>query len=130
MPINIIIPDTDLNGFNQPAQNELKKSIQDFSNDLLAECNRIEASANTTSNVPEITSSIVADARVLLRHKISKPKKSSWKVWLKIAASLVTLLSGIMYQKEKLQDTSYLIFYIIVIALAIILTTLTILKED
>jgi hypothetical protein len=130
MPIDINIPDNNLQGFNQQARDELKKGIEDFSNDLIAESNRLEASLNTTSNGPEITSSIVADAKVLLRHKINKPKKGIGKTILKIGASLTSLLAGIMFHKESLQDNGYLVLYIVVIAIAILLTTLTVFKED
>lgn len=130
MPIDINIPDKDLQGFNQNARDELKKSIEEFSNDIIAESNRIEGSINTTSNGPEITSSIVADAKVLLRHKISKPKKGFGKIVLKIGASIFSLLSGIMYNKESLQNNGYLVLYIVVIAVAILFTTLVVIKDE
>lgn len=130
MPINIEISDNDLAGFNDQAKQELKVSVETFSDDLIAEANRIESSINSTSQGPEITSSIVRDAKVLIRHKISKPKKNIWSIILKIAASVLSLVAGIMYQKEKLQDTTYLVFYIIIIAIAILLTTLTVIKEN
>ncbi len=130
MPINIAINDTDLAGFNDQAKHELKVSVETFSDDLIAEANRIESSINSTSQGPEITSSIVRDAKVLIRHKISKPKKNIWFILLKISASVLSLVAGIMYQKEKLQDTTYLVFYIIIIAIAILLTTLTVIREN
>lgn len=130
MPIDIKIPDKDLEGFNTQAKEELTKSINEFTKDLISESNRIEASVNSTAKGPEITSSIVADAQVLIRHKISKPKKSFWKVVLKIGASVASLLAGVMYQKDKLQESGYLVLYIIVIAVAILLTTITVIKED
>lgn len=130
MPINIDITDSDLAGFNDQAKQELKVSVETFSDDLIAEANRIESSINSTSQGPEITSSIVRDAKVLIRHKISKPKKNVWSIILKIGASVLSLVAGIMYQKEKLQDTTYLVFYILIIAIAILLTTLTVIKEN
>ncbi len=130
MPINININDADLAGFNDQAKQELKTSIETFSDDLIAEANRIESSVNSTSQGPEITSSIVRDAKVIIRHKISKPKRNRCSILLKIGASVLSLVAGIMYQKEKLQDTTYLVFYIIIIALAILLTTITVIKEN
>lgn len=130
MPINININDADLAGFNEQAKQELKASIETFSDDLISEANRIESSVNSTSQGPEITSSIVRDAKVLIRHKISKPKRNIWSIILKIGASVLSLIAGIMYQKEKLQDTTYLVIYIIVIAFAILLTTITVIKEN
>ena len=112
MPINININDSDLSGFNDQAKQELKSSIETFSDDLISEANRIESSVNSTSQGPEITSSIVRDAKVLIRHKINKPKKNVWSILLKIAASVLSLIAGIMYQKEKLQDTTYLVILI------------------
>jgi hypothetical protein len=130
MPISIDINDSDLAGFNDQAKQELKTSVETFSDDLIAEANRIESSINSTSQGPEITSSIVRDAKVLIRHKISKPKRNIYSVILKIGASVLSLVAGIMYQKEKLQDATYLVFYIIIIAIAILLTTLTVIKEN
>lgn len=130
MPININIDDPDLAGFNDQAKNELKSSIETFAEDLIAEANRIESTVNSTAQGPEITSSIVRDAKVLIRHKISRPQKNIWLIILKIAASVISLLAGLMYQKDELQNTGYLVFYIIVIAIAILLTTLTVIKEN
>lgn len=130
MPIDINIPDSDVQGFNQQAQSELKKSTTEYIDDLIAEANRIESSRNTTSNGPEITSSIVKDAQVIIRHKISRPKKSWGKILIKILASLFSLISGIMYQQEKLQNSTYLVIYIVIIAIAILFTTLVIIQED
>ncbi|MCD8741857.1 hypothetical protein LT679_14670 [Mucilaginibacter roseus] len=130
MPIIININDSDLAGFNDQAKQELELSVKTFSDDLIAEANRIESSVNSTSQGPEITSSIVRDAKVLIRHKISKPKKHIGSIILKIAASVFSLIAGTMYQKENLQNTIYLVLYIIVIALAILLTTLTVIKEN
>ena len=130
MPINIDIEEPDLDGFNDQAITELRESILSFSNDLIAESNRLESSVNTTSNGPEITSSIVRDAKVLLRHKISKPKKSKQKIVIKLGASILSLTVGIMYDKELLQNGFYLILYIFVIGVAILLTTLTVINEE
>ncbi len=130
MPIDIQIPDSDIIGFNTQAKIELENSIKEFSDDLIYESNRIESSINSTSQGPEITSSIVRDAKVLLRHKLGKPKQGTGSVILKILSSLFVLLSGIMYQPEKLKAAGvYMVFYIIVIALAILFTTLTFIKE-
>lgn len=130
MPINININEPDLTGFNEQAKQELKTSIENFAEDLIAEANRIEATVNSTAQGPEITSTIVRDAKVFIRHRRSNSKKAYKSIVFKVGASVLSLIAGIMYQKEKLQDTSYLICYIIVIALAIIFTTLTVTKED
>ncbi len=130
MSIIININDSDLSGFNDQAKQELKSSVETFSDDLISEANRIESSVNSTSQGPEITSSIVRDAKVLIRHKISKPKKNVWSILLKIAASVLSLVAGIMYQKEKLQDTTYFVVYIFVISSAILMTTISVIKEN
>ncbi|MFL9834295.1 hypothetical protein [Chryseobacterium terrae] len=130
MPIDINIPDSNLLGFNNNAKDELKRNVESFSTDLIAEANRLESAHNRTANGPEITSSIISDAHLILRHGIRKPKKNKWNTFFKISASVFSLLAGIMYQKDELQNTGYLVFYILIIAIAIILTTLSILKED
>ena len=126
-----MIEDKDTEGFNPQAKVELKKSVDEFAKDLVREANRIETSMNTTAKGPEITSSIVYDAKILLRHKLSKPKIGILNKILKIAASVSCLLVGIMYQADKLKNsTGYMVFFIILITVAIILTTITFIKDN
>jgi len=130
MPINFELDDNDLEGFNQQAIEELENSISEFAEDLISESNRIESSINSTSQGPEITSSMVRDAKVLLRHKLGRVKKSIGTIILKSLSTVFLLLAGILYQPEKLSSLDeYMVFYIVIIALAILFTTLNFIKE-
>lgn len=130
MPLNINIEDKDIAGFNENAKKELETCIKKFSEDIISEAFRIEASLNGTSNGPEITSTMVSDARVFIRHKITKPKKKTANIVIKILANVFTLLAGILFDTTKLLESGYLVLYILIVVATVILITLSIFKED
>jgi len=124
--MKIEIPDADLKGFNQQAKDEFKKSLLDFSNDLICESNNIESATNPDSKVTQIISSMVHDANTFLRRKLVKSKRKPWNVFFKLMSAVFILLSGIMYQTDKLKNAEfYLAGYIVIIALATLFTVIS-----
>ncbi|KAF5028964.1 hypothetical protein DSECCO2_653520 [anaerobic digester metagenome] len=129
MPIDIQIQNESVNGFNAQAKIKLEESVNEFISDLIEEANRIESGRNTTSGSPEITSSMVNDARVLIRRGLAQPKKGLRIKILRIFSSVLSLAVGIMYDSTKLQNSGYMLFFIIVIAAAILSVTIATIKE-
>lgn len=129
MPIDITIQDTDVEGFNHQARNKLEESVDEFVSDLIEEANRIESGRNSTSGNPEITSSMVNDARVLIRRGLAQPKKGMGVKLLRIASAVLSLAVGMMYDATKLQDSGYMFLFIIVITAAILSVTIATIKE-
>jgi hypothetical protein len=126
MAITIEVNDDDLEGFNPNAQQRLKVVAEKFVSDMIDEANRIEAGRNTTNDPAEVTSSMVHDAEVLIRHGLAAPRKR-WGIRLvKIAAAVFSLAVGVMYDPAKLQQSSNMLLFVLVIAAAIICVTISI----
>ena len=129
MPIDINIPDQDIEGFNSRAQKKIKESVSEYSADLIEESNRIESARNNTSGDPEVTSSMVNDANVLIRRGLVQPKKGIGLRILRVISAILSLLVGIMYDSTKLQDSAYMLFFIVVVTAAILSVTIATIKE-
>ncbi len=112
MPLQISIPDDDTKYLNQPAKAELETSVRKFSDELLREASRLEAAGNTTGGSPEITSSMIKDATLLLRRGYRKPKKVWWLVAAQVAAVVTTFITGLLADLDKLKDPRLMIAFI------------------
>ncbi|MBN1169387.1 hypothetical protein JXA63_05895 [Candidatus Woesebacteria bacterium] len=127
--MQIQIPDQDLKGFNEKAKEKLSEATTEFVSDLIEESNRLEASRNTTGDDPQITSSMVNDARVLLRRGLSLPKKGIGIKSLRVVSAILSLSAGMLYDTTKLQDSGYMLLFIVVITAAILTVTISTIKE-
>lgn len=127
--MDIEISNDDLKGFNNQAKAKLSEAATEFIGDLIEESNRLESSRNTTGNDPEITSSMVNDARVLIRRGLTQPKMGMGLKILRIAAAVLSLLVGVLYDSEKLQSGGYMLLFIGVITAAILTVTISMIKE-
>ena len=125
----IDIEDRNLLGFNQPAKDELTKSATDFIDELIKESNRIESSRNPSSGNPQITSGMVTDATVFVRRGLIQPKKKIRVKVLRVISAIVSLLVGIIYDATKLQDKTYMLIFIVVVAITIISVTISTIME-
>jgi len=127
--MEIIVPDDDLKGFNEKAKSKLEEASKEFVNDLIEESNRLESSRNTSGDDPEITSSMVNDAIILIRRGLAQPKKNLLIKGLRVLAAVLSLLVGVLYDKTKLQDSGYMFLFIAVITAAILTVTIATIKE-
>jgi hypothetical protein len=129
MPLQITIPDDEIKYLNPPAITELEVSVRKFSDELLQESSRLEAASKTTNGNPEITSSMVKDATLLLRRGYRKPKKSWWLVVVQIVAVATTFVTGILADFDKLKEPNSMIAFIVFLSIAITTTVLVLFKE-
>ena len=129
MPIEIEIPDSDLLGFTEHAQERLREEALDYATDLVEEANRVEAGQNPTDGPPEITTSMVNDAEVLMRRGYDESGNATRVKILRVSASVLSLISGVMYNPSSLQNSGYMLLFILVVASAIILVTLSVLYD-
>ncbi|MCW2405268.1 hypothetical protein M2336_001897 [Sphingobium sp. B1D7B] len=116
-------------GFSDPAKDGVKKAGEDFIKHVIAEANRLESSQNAGTGPVEITKGMVANAALIQRRSLGGKKTPLSHKVLRIVSTATTLLVGIMVDKDKMQDTFYLVLFIMVIAVAIITTTVSIMKE-
>ena len=127
--MEIDVDDNDLAGFNVNAKEELKKSAKEYINDVIEESNRIESSRNSTSNTPEITSSMINDAKILIRRGLAMPKKKIGTKILRVISAILSVVSGSLYDTIKLQDSRYMVLFIVVITATILTVTISTIKE-
>lgn len=128
--MEIQISEVDLKGFNDRAKEKLSEAATAFIGDLIEESNRLESSRNTTGDEPEITSSMVNDAQILIRRGLAKPRKGFGLKVLRVAAAVLSLLVGVLYDTTKLQSGGYMLLFIGVITAAILTVTISIIKEQ
>jgi hypothetical protein len=126
--MQIDIDDTPLTGFNIPAKAEVKKATAQFAADPVAEANRIEGSRNA-NGPPEVVSNMVVEATLLVRRGLSQPRKKYGLKLIRICAAVLSLVVGFCYDATKLQDKTYMLIFVLVVALAIVTVTIATIKE-
>jgi hypothetical protein len=128
--MDIGINENDLTGFNEKAKEQLMKTVKNYIDDVIEESYRIEASRNSTSkNNPEVVSSMVNEAEILIRRSLAFPKKRLGIKVLRIFAAVFSAIPGFLYDSSKLQESKNLVVFIIAITLAILMVTISTIKE-
>lgn len=132
MPLSIGIQDDEITGFNEHAKNELVNVTREYINDLLDETYRLEPlNALKKTKEHEITSTLVANANLVVRRNLGK-KKIRWGVkLLKLVSSILTFLTGLFYDLDKFKNNSnYPIIFIILIAITLVVITIDFIKGE
>ncbi|HHX8351848.1 hypothetical protein R7P67_16160 [Vibrio sp. Vb0937] len=127
--MRIEIDDDDLEGFNDNAKNKLRETTEKYVSDLIEEAHRLESKTNSVGGTPEVTSSNVSDANILITKGLSQKKAGIGSKAVRIVAALLPLAVGAMYDSAKLQDGTYMFMFIGVVTLSIIAVTVSILTE-
>lgn len=128
--MDVQIPEDDLNGFNPEAKKKLREATEGFVGDLIEEANRLESSANTAGDDPQITSSMVNDAETLIRRGLVKPKKRWGVKILRVFSVILALAVGWLYNASALRSAAYMLFFIFILAVMIICVTVSTFVED
>lgn len=129
MSLKIDIPEDNLTGFSQQARLRLKEATAEYATELIEEANRIEAGRNSTRGPPEVTRGMVDDAGLLLRRGLSAQRKG-WKSKItRIVAVVLSLCVGILYNDAALQNSAYLLIFVLLVAAAILAATISTLIE-
>ena len=129
MPLKIEIQDAELVYLNQPAKDELKSSIEDYIDEVLDEATRLEAGNNTSGRTPQITSSMISDAKLLLRKDYKKPKKPLRIKIIQIIASVSAAIFGVMFDYDKVKEPTFIVLLLLVFAVALGTTIFVVMNE-
>jgi len=129
MPLQIVVPDEDITYLNEPAVTELQSSIERYCDELLEEASRLEAASKTTRGDPEITSSMIRDATLLLRRGYRRPRKKPWLVVVQVVAPVTGVVTGLLADMELLKEPPILIAFVVFLSIAITATVLVVVKE-
>lgn len=129
MPFNLTVPENLTRYLNPQAHGEAQNRVQLYAVDLLQEASRLETSSRTADADPQITSSMVADADLLLRRGYRQVRRGHWLTAAKIISPLGALVTGLFADTEKLKDPAVLVIFVICIIVTATSTVLTVVKE-
>jgi len=114
---------------NAPAHAALTDAVGVFATDVLAEAGRLEAVLNTSGTPPEITSSMIRDAALLVRRGYARPHRRRSLQAAQILATVGGFLTGLLADADKLKDTMTLALFIFLLASTITASVITVMKE-
>jgi hypothetical protein len=117
----------DLQFLNLAAQEELEKRIRDYRRDLLQEAARLEAVQRLDSRDPEIVSTMVADADLMLRRAYRRPPRSKLVVTAHLGSYAVAVVIGIL--TNHLDQGPAQVAFPIVFAIGAILAVISLTRE-
>lgn len=134
MAFNLTVPPDLTTYLNAQAHAEAQKRIQVYALDLLREAGRLETASSTADADPQITSTMVADADLLLRRGYRQPPRSYLLTVGKIISPVGALVTGILAtamwaDADKLREASWLIAFVILLVITVIATVLVVVKE-
>ena len=129
MPVDIHIGDDATRYLVSPARTALQVAVEQYSVDLLHEASRLEAAQNSGTADPEITSTMVQDAALLLRRGYSKPKKTRSFMTAQLLAPLGGVGVGFFSDAEKLKSPLMLLGFIVLLSLTITATVIVVVKD-
>src|SRR5260221_14334217 len=109
MPIVVKLPDNAAKHLKAQAESAYQVALETFADDLLKEASRLEAAAKGTSGDPEITSTMVNDANILLRRAYARPRKSRIVVASQLISTVGGAVTGLLADMEKLKNPNTLI---------------------
>lgn len=129
MAIDINLPDDDVQHLNPPARQQLQANVEDYIDQLLEESSRLEAVQRTSEGDPEINSSMVKDAALLIGRGYQRQKKPGWLRACQIVATLSALLTGFVFDFERLKDPIMLVVFVLILAAAITFNVIVLMKD-
>ncbi len=128
MKLEIDIPDEKVQHFSQDAITELKGQSIRIALEITDEASRIEEGRRLPSAHSEITQSIVKEAAAQPRMTISRKKDYRIKI-IQAVAFISTLISGLLLDTSKFTETNHVIWFIVVLFVAISTTIYSIFNQ-
>ena len=121
MKIEFDIPDEKVSDLNPNGSTELTRHCKQWTEDIIDEATRIEASKNDGTNT-EITAAIISEAVTYSKRFPIKTKKKWWVKLIQIIAFISSLVAGSLLDVEKFKETSHVIWFIVTISVAVATT--------
>lgn len=129
MKLEIDIPDEKVQHFSQDAITELKAQSIRIAQEITDEASRIEEGRRLPTAHSEITQSIVKEAAAQPRMTISRKKNHLIKI-IQAVAFISTLISGLLLDISKFTETNHVIWFIVVLFVAIATTIYLIFNQE
>jgi hypothetical protein len=129
MALDLKIPDDATKYLKERAAAEYQVAVEKYAADLLKEASRLEAAATGTAGEPEITSTMVKDADILLRRGYVRPSKKPLLITAQLLATVGGFVTGLLADTEKLKAPGTLVFFIVLLAVTITAAVVAVLKD-
>lgn len=121
MKIEFDIPDEKVKDLNINGRSELTRHCKEWTEDIIDEATRIEASRNDGTST-EITAAIISEATTYSKRFSLKKKKKWWIKVIQVTAFVSSLLAGSLLDIEKFKETSHVIWFIATLFIAVATT--------
>ena len=121
MRIEFDIPDEKVSDLNPNGRTELTRHCKQWTEDIIDEATRIEASRNDGTNT-EITAAIISEAATYSKRFPLKHKKKWGIKLIQISAFISSLIAGSLLDVEKFKETSHVIWFIVTLFIAVATT--------
>lgn len=129
MALDLKVPDDATKHLKERAAAEYRDAVERYAGDLLKEASRLEAANKGTSGDPEITSTMVKDADILLRRGYARPSKKPFLIGAQLVATVGGFVTGLLADMEKLRDATTLVWFVVLLAVTITAAVLALVKE-
>lgn len=132
MQINFNLSDAELTHFSQGAKNRLSNQARQYTLEIISEANKVEELLRENGASQEITESIVVQA---IRRNKTVRKKNVRVIILKILSEIFLFISGLLFlpdmfiNSDSTLNMPYFIFFLLLIAVSLILTIITHFKD-
>ena len=118
MIIKVDIPENKVANFSPRAKKELEKHALRVTEEIIDEASRIEASRRLSDTNSEITQSVVKEAATHPRMYFSRKKNWGTKI-VQFFAFISTFCSGLLFDTDKFNNITVVIWFVVVIFVAI-----------
>jgi 2-keto-4-pentenoate hydratase len=129
MKLEIDIPDEKVQNFSQDAKTELKEQSNRIAIEISDEASRIEEGRRLPETNSEITQSNVREAATQPRMIVARKKSLVSKI-IQVLAFISTLIAGNLLDTSKFTETNHVIWFIIVLFVAIGTTVYLTFNQD
>jgi len=114
---------------NERAKAEFKEAVDRYAEALLKEASRLESATKSTAGKPEITSTMVKDADILLRRGYTHPRKQVSLIAAQLVATVGGFFTGILADATRLKEPSGLAIFVVVLTITTASAVITVVKE-
>lgn len=122
MEVRLQVDNNKVAGFSAGSINAITKCCQEYMEGIIEEAKRIEQSDRIGGTPVEVIASHVDEAKKNYRRN---PAKKTAYIIINVIVDVLFLVIGAMFDKELLtKNNAYLIFYIIIIAITVVLLVL------
>lgn len=129
MKIEFDIPDEKVKDLNQNGRTELSRHCKQWTEDIIDEATRIEASRNDGAST-EITAAIISEAATYSKRFPIRQRKKWWIKVIQLLAFISSLIAGSLLDTEKFKETSHVVWFIITLFVAVATTVFLTFNSD